>query len=257
VVVTRGEHVGRALEDLDLAGRYGVVITRVVRAGFEFSPTRAMKLQFADRLSVVGTEPALERTARELGDEVKELDRPQFVPIFVGIALGVLLGSLPLDLPGIPVPVKLGLAGGPLLVALLMGRIGKVGPFVSYVPNAAKKALAELGITLFLACVGLSAGARVGDVIGTADGLVWLGLGAVITFVPPVAVGAIARRWRRLDAPTLFGLLSGSMTNLPALAYSSEQVGNDTPSIAYATVYPLTILLRIVLAQALVMAGTG
>jgi putative transport protein len=257
VVVTKGQHVDRSLEDLDLAGRYGVVVTRVIRAGVEFSPTRSMKLQFGDRLNVVGSESAIERVAHELGDEVKELDRAQFVPIFLGIALGVLLGSLPVAFPGVPAPVKLGLAGGPLLVALMMGRIGKVGPFVSYVPNAAKKALAELGIALFLACVGVSAGARVGQVLMTADGLTWLGLGALITFVPIMIVGIIGRSLRKLDASSLYGLLAGSMTDPPALAYAGQLVGNDTPSIAYATVYPLTMLLRVVLAQAVVMFGLG
>lgn len=253
VVVTRAEHVGHALGDLDLEGAFNVVVTRVVRSGVEFTPTQGMRLQLGDRMILVGRQQNIDAAAAHLGNQVQELDRPHILSIFLGITLGVLVGSVPLALPGVPAPVRLGLAGGPLLVAILLGRIGRIGPFVTYLPNPAKKLLGEFGIALFLGCVGLKSGERFIEVLATGDGLLWMGLAAVVTLLPLLVVGFVARVWKRLNYVSLCGLLSGSMTDPPALAYATQLVGNDSPSIAYATVYPMTMLLRVVLAQLMVL----
>ncbi len=257
VVVTKKEVVGKEIDELDLEEAYGVVAARVIRAGLEFTPTKGLRLSFGDRLMVVGAAPAIERVARELGDSREDLEKPQIIPIFVGIALGVLAGTWPIEVPGVPAPVKLGLAGGPLLVAILLARVGKVGPILVYMPNAAKSLLREFGIALFLACVGLNAGEKLAPVLLSRRGLMWVGLGALITVVPLVLAGIVGRALMKLDYVSLCGVLSGSMTDPPALAYATQLFGNDAPSVAYATVYPLTMLLRVVLAQLFVLVGLG
>ncbi len=257
LIVTREQFVGMTLEQLDLEERYGLLLTRVVRSGVEFTPTRSMKLMFGDRLMVVGLEQAIERAGRELGDSPQELDRPHIIPIFLGIAMGVIVGSIPFVFSGMPAPVKLGLAGGPLIVAILMGRIGRIGPFVSYMPNAAKKLLSEFGIALFLACVGLMAGERFFRILFEGDGLWWMALAATITLLPILIVGIVARAWKKLNYLTLCGLLAGSMTDPPALAFATQSLKNDAPSISYATVYPLTMLMRVIVAQILVLIMLG
>jgi len=257
VVVTRASIVDRSLEDLDLEDRYGVIVTRVIRSGLEFTPPPGLRLQFGDRLLLVGTEATTAQAARELGDSVQSLDRPHIIPVFFGIALGVLVGSIPLSLPGVPAPVRLGLAGGPLLVAIALSRFGRIGPFLSYVPNPAKKLLAEFGIALFLCCVGLRSGERFWEVLRGGQGWVWMGWGALITLVPIVLVGIAARVFQKLDFVSICGLLSGSMTDPPALAYATDLIGDDSPSMAYATVYPLAMLLRVLLAQVLVLVFLG
>ena len=257
VVVTKKEVVGREIESLGLDEAYGVIVTRIIRAGIEFTPAKGLPLSFGDRLMVVGEATAIERAAKELGDSRDDLEKPQIVPIFVGIALGVLVGSWPIEIPGVPAPVKLGLAGGPLLVAILLARLGKVGPILVYMPNAAKSLLREFGIALFLACVGLKAGEKLVPVLMSRQGLLWVGLGALITIVPLLVAGIVARAAMKLDFVTITGVLSGSMTDPPALAYATQLFGSDAPSIAYATVYPLTMLLRVVLAQLFVLVGLG
>lgn len=252
-VVTRGHHVGTRLEDLELERRFGVVVSRVIRSGIEFTPTRGLRIQFGDRLSLVGYEEKVERASEHLGNAVQDLDRPHIIPIFIGIALGVVVGSIPFQIPSVPAPVKLGLAGGPLLVAIILGRIGRIGPFLSHVPNGAKKLLAEFGISLFLAAVGLKSGERFVDLLVSGDGLLWMAWGSLITMIPLLVVGVVARLWKRLDFVSISGLLSGSMTDPPALAYATSMVGNDSPSITYATVYPLTMILRVLLAQLIVL----
>lgn len=253
VVVTKKEVVGRDLDELDLHDTYGVIVTRVIRSGVEFTPAKGLRLAFGDRLMVVGEEAAIGRAARELGDSGEELDRPQIIPVFLGIALGILAGSWPISIPGVPAPVKLGLAGGPLLVAILLARLGRIGPFLVYMPNAAKTLLREFGIALFLGCVGLKAGEKLVATVATPRGLLWVACGAVITIVPLVVAGIVARAVMKLDFVTICGVLSGSMTDPPALAYATQRFGSDAPSIAYATVYPLTMLLRVVGAQLFVL----
>lgn len=255
VVVTQKDVVGRELEELELDDAYGVIVTRVIRSGVEFTPAKGLRLAFGDRLIVVGEAAAIEQAARELGDSSEELEKPQVIPVFIGIALGILAGSWPIGIPGVPAPVKLGLAGGPLLVAILLARLGKVGPFLVYMPNAAKTLLREFGISLFLACVGLKAGEKLIPVLASSRGLLWVALGAAITILPLVLAGIVARAAMKLDFVTICGVLSGSMTDPPALAYASQRFGSDSPSIAYATVYPLTMLLRVVVAQLFVLIG--
>ncbi|MCK9458925.1 MAG: putative transporter [Proteobacteria bacterium] len=257
VVVTRKAPCGKELHALGLDERYGVIITRIIRAGLEFTPTRDLRVQFGDRLVIVGVEQAVERAAKELGDSVGELDKTHIVPFFVGIALGVLLGSLPIAIPHMPAPIKLGLAGGPLIVAIALSRLGKAGPFIAYMPNPAKMMLRELGISLFLACVGLAAGEKFFGILASGDGFLWMGLAAIITFVPIFAVALYMRGRRKLNFVSLCGLLSGSMTDPPALAYATQLVKSDAVSIAYATVYPLTMLLRVVIAQIVVVLALG
>ena len=255
VVVTQKDVVGRELDELELDDAYGVIVTRVIRSGVEFTPAKGLRLAFGDRLIVVGEAAAIEQAARELGDSSEELEKPQVIPVFIGIALGIVAGSWPIGIPGVPAPVKLGLAGGPLLVAILLARLGKVGPFLVYMPNAAKTLLREFGIALFLACVGLKAGEKLIPVLASSRGLLWVALGAAITILPLVVAGIVARAAMKLDFVTICGVLSGSMTDPPALAYASQRFGSDSPSIAYATVYPLTMLLRVVVAQLFVLIG--
>lgn len=253
MIVTTKEAVGKEIDELELDEKYGVIITRVIRSGVEFSPTKGLHIQFGDRLMAVGEEQALAQASRELGDSLRDLEKPQMIPIFVGIALGVIIGSWPISVAGMPAAVKLGLAGGPLVVAILLSRIGKVGPLIVYMPNAAKSLLREFGISLFLACVGLKAGERLFAILFSPQGLAWVGMAALITIVPLVLVGIVARAAHKLDYVTICGLLSGSMTDPPALAYATETFKNDAPSVAYATVYPLAMILRVLIAQLLVI----
>lgn len=252
VVVTHNGALGRTVDDLDLRGRLGVNVTRVSRAEIELPP-HDVRLQFGDRLLVVGDPDAVQKAAFELGDSVKELNHPQIVPIFVGIAVGVLVGSYPLHLPGVPAPVKLGLAGGPLIVAILLARVGRIGPLRWSLPISANTVLREVGIALFLACVGLRSGDKFIETLVAGDGLFWMGMGALITLAPLVLVGLAARAIYRVNYLSLCGLLAGSMTDPPALAFAGSITGSDAPNISYATVYPLVMLLRVLSAQLMVL----
>ncbi|MDY0058283.1 MAG: putative transporter [Myxococcota bacterium] len=254
LVVTRAAALGRTLAELQLPQRYAVTVTRVFRAGVEFTPTGSLPLQFGDRLLCVGEEQALDVVARqELGNAVELLQQPQLAPVFIGLALGVLLGSVPVALPGVPVPVKLGLAGGPLVVAIVLSRLGHLGRLVWYMPLGANLMMRELGIALFLACVGLRAGDQFVATLTHGDGLSWMAWATAVTLVPVLVVALFARLKLRLPFPTLCGLLSASMTNVPALAYSASLHESDAPHVSYATVYPLVMILRVVTAQLLVM----
>jgi putative transport protein len=253
ILITRNDAAGRTIAELDLMRRYGVAITRVHRAGNELVASARMELHFGDRVTVVGEPHALQKVAAELGDSLKTLNHPNILPVFLGLIAGVLLGSIPFDVPGVPAPVKLGLAGGPLLVALLLSRYGRIGPVVWYLPTSANLALREVGITLFLACVGLKSGAGFLDTVLRGDGLLWMGAGAVITVVPLLAVGAVARLAYKLNYMTLCGLLAGSMTDPPALSFANQIAASDAPAITYSSVYALVMFLRILTAQALVL----
>lgn len=257
VVVSRKPVIGRALSQLGLRRRYGVNITRIQRAGVEFVPSPAVRLQFGDRLTVVGGQDVVGQLAAELGNSPRQLDIPEILPIFLGMIAGVLLGSLPLPVPGLPMPLKLGLAGGPLLAAILIGRFGNIGRFSSYVPRGASLMLREVGIVLFLACVGLRAGAGFVPALAGGSGLAWLGCGALITLLPLALVAAFARLVLKTNYVELCGLLAGSMTDPPALAFANAHTGSDAPSVTYATVYPLVTLLRILSAQVLVLFLLG
>ncbi len=252
LIITRSSVFGRELGEIGIFREHDVVVTRVTRGGIEFPPTPSFRLQFGDVLMVVGEAPQIERVAAAVGNSNKALNSPQPIPFFLGIALGVIVGAIPLAFPGLPAPVKLGLAGGPLVVAILLSRVANTGPLVWHMPTNANHMLREVGITLFLAAVGLKSGEKFLDVLLGADGLRWLLFGAVVTAVPLLIVGFLARRIWQVNYAELCGLLSGSMTDPPALAFAQQTTGSDAPAIAYATVYPMVMLLRVFSAQLVV-----
>jgi putative transport protein len=257
LVVTRGEVLGKPLQALGFPQRYEITVTRVTRAGVEITARPDLELQFGDLLQVVGTEASLGQVAAVVGNETKELNYTRFVGFFVGIAFGVLLGSWPLQFRAIPAPVKLGLAGGPLLAAIIFSSLGRLGSIVFYIPNNANLAFRELGISLFLACVGLSAGQQFVEVLLHGDGLYWIIYAGIINLVPLLCVGVATRILLQANYAALCGLLAGSMTDPPALAFSHTMTGSDASSVVYAAVYPLTMLLRVVSAQLLVLVWVG
>lgn len=250
IVITRNEINGKRFADLRLRTKYGINITRVNRAGVDLIPYQGMELQVGDRVMVVGSEKAVEQVASLLGNSLKKLNHPHIITIFLGIALGVILGSIPIV--SIPQPVKLGLAGGPLIVALLFARFGTHMHLITYTTMSANLMLREVGISLFLACVGLGAGD--GFVRTVIDGgYVWVGYGALITVIPILLVGLFARVVLKMNFYTVMGMLSGSMTDPIALAFANTTAGNDMPAVSYATVYPVTMFLRVLSAQLLMM----
>lgn len=253
VLITKPELNGKMLSSLKIRNNFGVNITRVNRSGVDLIANPHLRLQMGDRVTLVGSELSIAHAEKVLGNSLKRLDHPNLIPIFIGIALGCLLGSIPFAFPGIPQPVKLGLAGGPLIVAILVSRFGPNYKLVTYTTMSANLMIREIGISLFLACVGLGAGAGFVDTIVNDGGYVWVGYGVLITVVPLLVAGLVARKVFKLNYFTLIGVLSGSMTNPPALAYSNEQTGCDAPSVGYATVYPLTMFLRVLTAQLLII----
>jgi len=251
VVVTRREVLGRTLTELALRQEYGVTVTRVTRADLEMTAVPHLRLQFGDMLQLVGHEEDVARGAELLGNSAKELNQTNILAIFVGIALGVCAGLLPIEVSGLPVPLRLGLAGGPLIVAILISRLGHIGPIIWHMPLNANLALRELGLTLFLACVGLKSGEKFLATLSTGDGLLWMACGLAVTLVPVLLGGIVGRLVLRLDFASLSGILAGSNTDPPALAFATGLDKSDTPTVAYATVYPMTLLLRILTAQVL------
>jgi putative transport protein len=257
VIVTNKPVLGKSVRQLAFQPRYGVSVTRLQRGGVEMIATADVQLQFGDVLIIVGGARALEQAAAELGNSPKQLNETNFIPLFFGIVLGIIAGSLPIAVPGLPVPVRLGLAGGPLILAILLARIGNIGCLVWYMPGNVNYAFRELGIILFLACVGLKAGSQFVGTLLSPSGLLWLVCGAAITIVPILAVGIFGRAILKLNYMTILGLLSGSMTDPPALAFANAIAGSPSPAISYASVYPLTMLLRITVAQVLVIVLAG
>jgi putative transport protein len=255
VVVTRAELVGKSLDELHLDDRFGVQITRVRRSEVEMPPLAKLRLAMGDQLLVVGRRDAVTAVAKRVGDLPKELERSDLTPMFAGIALGVVVGSIPIWFPGASAAVKLGLAGGPLLVAILLGSIARVGPFVFYLPRPASHILREMGIAIFLATVGLRSGDRFVASLTQGDGMYWLLAGIIITTLPLLIVGGIGRWALKIDYPTLVGVIAGSMTDPPALAFANEQTDSELPSVSYATVVPLTMILRVLAAQMLILLG--
>ena len=253
ILVTKPELNGKRLGQLKLRQLYGINITRINRAGVDLVATPALTLQVGDRVNVVGTETAVTNVEKVLGNSMKRLNEPNLITIFVGIALGIILGSIPITFPGIPQPVKLGLAGGPLIVAILISRFGYKYKLITYTTQSANLMLREIGITLFLACVGISAGDGFVDTIVNNGGFAWIGYGFIITTVPLLIIGCIGRYFCKVNYFTLMGLIAGSTTDPPALAYSNATAGNDAPSVGYATVYPLTMFLRVLTAQLLIL----
>ena len=253
ILITKPELNGKRLGQLKLRKLYGINITRINRAGVDLVAKPGLTLQVGDRVNVVGTETAVSNVEKVLGNSMKRLNEPNLITIFVGIALGIVLGSIPISFPGIPQPVKLGLAGGPLVVAILISRFGYHYKLITYTTQSAKLMLREIGITLFLACVGISAGDGFVDTIVNNGGFAWIGYGFIITFVPLMIIGCIGRYFCKVNYFTLMGLIAGSTTDPPALAYSNATAGNDAPSVGYATVYPLTMFLRVLTAQLLIL----
>lgn len=253
ILITKPELNGKRLGQLKLRKLYGINITRINRAGVYLVAKPGLTLQVGDRVNVVGTETAVSNVEKVLGNSMKRLNEPNLITIFVGIALGIVLGSIPISFPGIPQPVKLGLAGGPLVVAILISRFGYHYKLITYTTQSANLMLREIGITLFLACVGISAGDGFVDTIVNNGGFAWIGYGFIITFVPLMIIGCIGRYFCKVNYFTLMGLIAGSTTDPPALAYSNATAGNDAPSVGYATVYPLTMFLRVLTAQLLIL----
>ncbi len=252
IAITRSAINGRSIGSLRLRNLFGVNITRVNRAGVDLIADSRLQLQLGDRVTVVGTEEAIASVEKFLGNSLKRLREPNLISIFIGIAIGVLVGSIPFVIPGIPQPVKLGLAGGPLIVAILISTFGPRYKLVTYTTMSANLMLREIGIAIFLACVGLGAG---GNFVETVlnGGYLWIGYGAIITLLPLLIIGLIGRKVCKLNYFTLMGLIAGSMTDPPALAYANASAGNDVPAVSYATVYPLTMFLRVISAQLLIL----
>jgi putative transport protein len=251
--VTKPSVLGKTLGQLNFEHFYGTVVTRITRAGIEFAASNQARLEFGDSLFVVGPAEGVAKIAEIVGNKMEALNSPHLVPAFVGIMLGVILGSLPIVLPGTPAPVRLGLAGGPLLVALFLSRIGRIGPLIWYMVPGANLVIRELGITLFLACVGLKSGSKLLEVLLSGNGVAWLLAGVVLTLIPLATVGLVARKFLRIDYPTICGVLAGSMTDPPALAFATSFTKSDLPLTAYAAVYPLVMILRVFLVQILVL----
>lgn len=252
VVVTNEQVLSKTIQELDLKLKYDVVVSRLNRAGIELVPSNHSSLQFGDILNLVGRAEAIEAVANLVGNAQQKLQQVQMLPVFIGIGLGVVLGSVPFYVPGFPAALKLGLAGGPLVVALILSRIGSIGPLYWFMPPSANLALRELGIVLFLAVVGLKAGGNFVETLVQGDGVLWMGFGAAITLIPLCSVAVLARWLAGMNYLTLCGLLAGSMTDPPALAFANNMhPTSEASSLAYATVYPLVMFLRILSPQIL------
>ena len=253
IIVTKQKLNGKRIGDLNVRAAYHITITRIRRAGVELLATPDLILQLGDRLTVVGEAEAVDKVSKVFGNSTKKLDAPNLASLFFGIILGVALGSIPFALPGLSQPFKLGLAGGSLIVAILMGAFGPKYHLVTYTTSSANLMIREIGIALFLAAVGFGAGKSfIPTLVG--GGYVWIGYGVLITLIPVLLIGVIARAWMKLDYFTLMGLIAGSTTNPPALAYATSQSSsNDRAAVAYSTVYPLTMFLRVLTGQLMIL----
>ncbi|EAQ5636586.1 putative transporter [Salmonella enterica subsp. enterica serovar Typhimurium] len=258
VVVTNEKVLGKRIRDLHFKERYDVVISRLNRAGVELVASSDASLQFGDILNLVGRPASIDAVANVVGNAQQKLQQVQMLPVFIGIGLGVLLGSIPLFVPGFPVALKLGLAGGPLIMALILGRIGSIGKLYWFMPPSANLALRELGIVLFLAVVGLKSGGDFVDTLTQGEGLSWIGYGIFITAIPLITVGLLVRIFAKMNYLTLCGMLAGSMTDPPALAFANNlHATSGAAALSYATVYPLVMFLRIITPQLLAVIFWG
>jgi putative transport protein len=253
VMVTRKSAIGRTLADLGFEAMHGVRFTRLARSEVELPDPLGRRLQGGDAVTVVGEKSSLDAVAKALGNSLRHFDHPHVIPFFAGIALGIFVGSIPVFFPGMPAPVRLGLAGGPLLAAILLSSLGRVGPMVWFMPSNANYLLREIGIVLFLSVVGLKSGGRFVETLVAGEGVLWLACGAVITLVPLLVVGAIAVGVLRINYLSAVGVLAGSMTDPPALAFANSLTSTAAPALSYAAVYPLTMVLRVLAAQVLVL----
>lgn len=253
IVVTRTAVTHKRLGDIPELHQHDFTLTRLSRAGIEMVPHGDIFLQLGDTIKVVGTEEGVQHVTTAVGNSLKKLEVPDLAPIFMGIVLGVVLGSIPFHFPNMPVAVKIGMAGGPLIIALTLSRFGNLFYLNNYTTNSANLMIRELGISLFLASVGLSSGKNLSVAFADGRGWVWMGMGVIITVVPLLIVGYIAYKYFRKTYFEICGLLAGASTDPPALAFATKLAGNDIPSVTYATVYPLTMILRIVAAQLLIL----
>lgn len=253
IIITKEELHGKTLAQLKIRSNLGASITRVNRNGLDLVANPQLQLQIGDRVTVIGTEESVRNAEKVLGNSMKRLDHPNLIPIFIGIALGCILGSIPFIIPGVPQPVKLGLAGGPLIVSILISKFGPKYKLITYTTMSANLMIREIGISLFLACVGLGAGEKFIETIVDKGGYVWIGYGVIITILPLLIAGLVGKLYFKLNYFTLIGVLSGATTDPPALAYSSSVSSTDAPSVGYATVYPLTMFLRVLTAQLLIL----
>ncbi len=253
IVITNNELNGRKIGSIRLHEGYKVNITRIYRAGVELLASPNLSLQVGDRLTVVGREEDVDRLGKRMGDSYKRLEHPNLFTMFIGIFLGIIVGSIPFMLPGMSVPMKLGLAGGPLIVAILIGRYGYKARLVTYTSTAASLMLRELGLCLFLASVGLAAGGKFVSTILSANGALWVLYGFLITIIPLLVAVVVARGKLHLNYCTIMGLVAGATTDPPALGYANTTAGNDAPAVAYATVYPLTMFMRVLLAELIII----
>jgi putative transport protein len=253
VLVTNRAVLGKTVGELNLNDLFGVAVTRVTRADMEMTAVPGLRLQFGDTVQIVGSEADLGKAAAALGNSLKELNETHFIPLFIGIFTGIVVGTLPIAMPGLPQPVRLGLAGGPLIVALILGRFGRIGPLVCHMPPSANLAFRDFGIALFFAAVGLSSGAQFFSTVFSSTGLQWVLAGFVVTMLPLLIVGAFARRFLKMGFLELTGLLAGSTTNPPALTFATTMAGSDAPAVTYSAVYPLTMVLRVLTAQILTL----
>lgn len=253
IIVTKPKYNGRKIMDLKIRDAFNITITRVRRAGIELLATPELRLQMGDRLTVVGEQAAVDKIAEKFGNSTKKLDAPNLASLFFGIVLGVALGTLPIALPGLSQPFKLGLAGGSLIVAILMGAFGTKWHLVTYTTTSANLMIREIGIALFLAAVGFGAGGTFVETL-KQGGYVWIGYGVIITLLPLLIIGVVGRKWMKLDYFTLMGMIAGSTTDPPALAYATSQSSsNDRAAVAYSTVYPLTMFLRVLTGQLMIL----
>lgn len=253
IVVTRPELNGKKLGSLHLRNHYGINISRVYRSGVQLLATAELTLQLGDRLTVVGEAAAIQNVEKVLGNAVKSLKEPNLVAVFVGIVLGLALGAIPIAIPGISVPVRLGLAGGPIVVGILIGTFGPRLHMITYTTRSANLMLRALGLALYLSCLGLSAGAHFFDTVFRPEGLLWIGVGFALTLLPVLIIGYIALRWLKVDFGSVAGMLCGSMANPMALNYANDTIAGDNPSVTYATVYPLSMFARVIIAQLVLM----
>ena len=253
IVVSRSEINGKKLGSLRLRNHYGINITRIYRAGVQLLATPGLVLQLGDKLTVVGEAAAISNVEKVLGNRIISLKEPNLIAVFVGIVLGLAVGAIPFSIPGVSFPVRLGIAGGPIIVGILMGAFGPRLHMITYTTRSANLMLREIGITMFLVCVGLSAGDGFVDTIVNKGGFAWIGYGFIITMLPLLVIGLIGRYFFKLNYYTLMGLLAGSTTDPPALAYANATAGNDVPAVGYATVYPLTMFLRVLTAQLMIL----
>ncbi len=253
IIVTNSKLNGKRISDLKIREAYQVTITRIRRAGIELLATPELRLQMGDRLTVVGDQAIVEKMATKFGNSTKKLDAPNLATLFLGIILGITLGSLPIAIPGLSQGFKLGIAGGSLIIAILIGAFGPKFHLVTYTTSSANLMIREIGISLFLAAVGFGAGEKFVDVL-LNGGYVWIGYGVLITMIPLLLVGFVGRKWMKLDYFTLMGLIAGSTTDPPALAYATSQSSNnDRAAVAYSTVYPLTMFLRVLTGQLMII----